>query len=81
MNGILKSAIVILVVSISATIWGFHYRQNHAMEGAVGMLFGGGSQTYELAGWALGLGILGLLIGIGVLIAGLVKSGGSGSPK
>lgn len=81
MNSVLKSALVILAVSISATVWGVNYRQNHAMEGAVGMIFGGASKTYELAGWAFGLGVLGLLIGIGVLIAGLVKSGGSGSPK
>lgn len=75
MNGVLKSAIIILLVSGIATVWGFQYRQSHAVEGAVGMFFGGVSQTYVMAGWALGLGILGFLIGIGVLVAGLVKSG------
>jgi len=75
MNEVLKSAIIILVVSATATIWGVQYRNSHVMEGAAGMFFGGVSQTYEMAGWAMGLGILGFLVGIGVLVAGLVKSG------
>ncbi len=78
MNGILTSAIVILVVSATATIWGFWYRQNHVMEGVMGKLFGGSNaDTYSMAGWALGIGILAFLIGIGLLIAGLVRSGGN----
>ncbi len=75
MNSELKSAIIILVVSIMATVWGVNYRQNHAFEGAVGAFFGTASQTYSLAGWAMGLGIIGILIGVGVLIAGLIKTG------
>lgn len=75
MNGVLKSAIIILGVSGTATVWGFQYRSNHGFEGAMGSIFGGVSQTYAMAGWALGLGILGFLVGIGVLVAGLVKSG------
>lgn len=74
MNGILKSAIVILVVSVTAMIWGIQYRNNHVMEGAMGMLFGG-STTYAMAGWVVGIGILAFLVGIGLLIAGLVRSG------
>ena len=78
MNGVLKSAIVILVVSAMATIWGTQYRQNHAMEGAMGMIFGGSSSgTYTMAGWAMGLGILAFLVGIGLLIAGLVQTRGN----
>ncbi|MBI3894337.1 MAG: hypothetical protein HY313_00250 [Acidobacteria bacterium] len=75
MNGVLKSAIIILIASGIATVWGYQYRQSHAVEGAMGMFFGGVSQTYVIAGWALGLGILGFLIGIGVLVAGLLKAG------
>jgi ribosomal protein L37AE/L43A len=76
MNNALKPAVFILVASGAATIWGAQYRQNHPFEGAANMIFGGVSQTYETAGWAIGLGILGFLVGIGVLIAGLVKSSG-----
>jgi branched-chain amino acid transport system permease protein len=75
MNGILKSGIIILVVSGAATIWGAHYRSNHGFEGAIGSIIEGVSQTYTIAGWALGLGVLGFLVGIGVLVAGLVNSG------
>lgn len=74
MSSLLKSAIVILVVSAVSVIWGTQYRQNHAMEGAMGMLFGSSSSgTYTMAGWAMGLGILAFLVGIGLLIAGLVQ--------
>lgn len=77
MNSLTKQAIAVLVISAIATGGGCQYRQSHAMEGAMGMIFGGGTSAYTIAGWAMGLGILAFLVGIGLLIAGLVKSGGS----
>ncbi len=71
-NGLLASAIILLVASVTAIIWGAYYRQNHVMEG-VASLLGGGSQTYTAAGWALGLGVLAFLISVGILVAGLVR--------
>lgn len=73
-NGTLASAVALLLASGAAIIWGAYYRQNHVMEGAMGF-FGGGSQTYAAAGWALGLGVLAFLIGIGTLVAGLMTNG------
>lgn len=78
MNGVLLSALSILAISIGSIIWGWVYRTNHALEG-MGAMFGVATATYSAAGWALGLGILGFLIGIGLLIAGLVK--GKQPPK
>lgn len=76
MSGLLKSALVVSAVSATAAIWGVWYRSNHAMEGAMGMLFGGaGAAAYTTAGWAMGLGILAFLVGIGLLIAALVQQG------
>ena len=40
------------------------------------MVFGSsGNGLYDIAGWALGIGILVFLVGIGLLVAGLVRSG------
>lgn len=75
-NELLTSAVILLGLSVGAIIWGAYYRQNHVMEGVVG-IFGGPAQTYEAAGWALGLGLLVFLIGVGVLVAGLMKSRGN----
>lgn len=74
---LVMSAITTMVVSAICVIWGSWYRSNHVMEGAMGMLFGGESSTYSTAGWAMGLGVLAFLVGIGLLIAGLVQRGGS----
>ncbi len=73
MNDLLKSAIAVLVASAAAMIWGFQYRGDHPMA-AMGAFFGSVDPTYALAGWAAGLGVLAFLIGIGLLIAGLVRS-------
>ena len=75
MNGKLKAAIIVLVASAAAIIWGLQYRGDHPMA-AMGVLFGAQDPTYSLAGWASGLGILAFLVGIALLIAGLVESKG-----
>jgi hypothetical protein len=74
---LVTTAITTMVISAICVIWGSWYRSNHVMEGAMGMFFGGASSTYTTAGWAMGLGGLAFLVGIGVLIAGLVQRGGS----
>lgn len=78
MNSSLRSAIGILVVSAAAVAWGYQYRQDHAIEGAMGMIFGGQQGiggTYAIAGWVIGIGILAFLVGVGFLTAGLVQLG------
>ena len=77
-NGLLTSAVFVLATSTAAIIWGAYYRQNHVVEGAASLL-GGGSQTYAAAGWALGLGILAFLIGVGALVAGFMRTGSTNS--
>lgn len=78
MNDLTRSAIVMLVASACATLWGYWYSQTHAME-AVGVAFFGGSAgpTYVMAQWAMVVGVLAFLLGIGLLIAGLNRSGSS----
>jgi ABC-2 type transport system permease protein len=73
MNSTLKSAIAVLIASVSGMLWAFPYRQNHPLA-AVGAFFGQTDTTYALAGWVAGLGVLAFFIGVGLLIAGLVKS-------
>lgn len=75
MNGKLSTAIIVLVLSAVALVWGFQYRSNHPFA-AVGAFFGAEDPVYSMAGWAVGLGILAFLIGIALLIAGLVQSSG-----
>lgn len=60
-------------VSFALFIWGYWYVSSNRFEGftsAVGMSDG----TYQLAQGAMVLGVLGMLFGIGVLIAGLAGS-------
>jgi hypothetical protein len=71
-NGLLTSAVILLLVSVGAIVGGVYYRQNHPWEGVAG-LFGDGSSPYAVAGWALGLGVLVFLVSIGMLVAGLVR--------
>lgn len=73
---LVQTAITTMVVSALCVIWGTWYRSNHAMEGAMGAIFGGASTTFTTAGWAMGLGVLAFLVGLGLLIAGLVQRGG-----
>ena len=72
MNDLLGTAIGVLITSSAAMFWGFEYRSDHQMQ-AVGALFGSVDQTWQLAGWAINLGIPGFLIGIALLIGGLVR--------
>lgn len=72
MNDLLKYAITILVASGASMIWGFSYRGNHPV-GAVGAFFGAEDSTFTLAGWVAGLGVIGFLVGLALLIAGLVQ--------
>ena len=72
-NTLSKMAIAIIVASIAAMIWGFHYQGEHPIVGAAAF-FGYSDPTYTLAGWAAGLGVIGFLIGIALLIAGLIQS-------
>ena len=71
-NYVFISAICILVCSAAAIICGAVYRSNHPFEGAAGV-FGYDNDNYVLAGWALGVGVLAFLIGIGLLIPGLIR--------
>jgi|GEM_PF-3918332 len=75
MNGMVKAAIAVLVLSIGALAWAAEYRGEHQFA-AVTALFGASDPVYSLAGWALGLGSLAFLIGIALLIAGLVRGKG-----
>ena len=80
MNDLLKSALFVLPVSAAAMMWGLSYRSDHAMA-AVGALFGGYDETYDLAGYAAGLDALAFAAGLVLLIAGLVSFRGSAEPK
>lgn len=79
MNTTLKSALAVLAVSVVALVWGGEYRSDHPLA-AVGAIFGSADQTYVLAGWALGLGVLAFLIGLALLIAGLVRGHRGSTP-
>jgi hypothetical protein len=76
-NPTLYYAILTLISTAIPLIWGLSYRANHPY-GAVAAFFGTGSSDYELAGWAAGLGALGFLVGIGMLVAGLVRANPEG---
>jgi hypothetical protein len=81
MNDLLKWAIGILVASAAAMVWGFSYRSDHAMEPLRSAFFGQSDPTFEVAGWASGLGVLAFLIGIALLIGGLVQMNRPKSPQ
>ncbi len=73
MNGLLVWAIAVLIASGAGMFWAIPYRQNHPMA-AVGAFFGSVDPTYALAGWVAGGSVLAFLVGIGLLIAGLVRA-------
>ena len=73
MNGKVHAAMIVLISSAVAMIWGFQYRGDHPLAG-VGAFFGVQDPIYSLAGWAAGMGVLAFLIGIALFIAGLVQS-------
>lgn len=72
MNTLLRSAIVVLILSVVAFVWGYSYTQQNKSK-AWGAMFGHRDPTYEAAGYATIAGVAGFLIGIGLLIGGLVK--------
>ena len=80
MNRELKSAILILIVSTAAMVWGVNYRNNHAMNG-VELMPSDGPLLYMLAGWVLRLGVFSFLTGVGFLVAGIVKNPDEKPPK
>ncbi len=67
MDGVLTSGITVVSISVICLIFGFLYIRNHPF----GIL--GGDPTYNLAGWAVGLGFISFFTGLGLLIAGLVR--------
>ncbi|MEK6406788.1 MAG: hypothetical protein AABN34_07485 [Acidobacteriota bacterium] len=72
MNDLVKSAIVVLIVSLIAVAWGYNYTSTHQLSGLANM-FGNVDSTYTMANWAIGIGVLGFLLGVALLIGGLVK--------
>ncbi len=69
MNKMLKIAIVTLILSTVAMLWGVSYRNSHVTSG-----FDGDASLYALTEWVLDLGTASFLAGIGFLIAGIIKS-------
>jgi len=72
MNDLVKSAIVVLIVSLIAVAWGYKYTTTHQRSGLANM-FSNVDSTYTLANWAIGIGVLGFLRGAALLTGGLVK--------
>ena len=70
----LRWAIGLLASSTLVMVWGFNYRSDHP-GAAIAGFFGEADPVYSLAGWGAGLGALAFLVGIGFLIAGLVRFG------
>ena len=73
MNGLLKSAIIVLIVSVAAYLWGSWYVNAHPF-GGVASMFGASDSTYSIAHSSVLLGVLGFLLGLGLLIAALVRT-------
>ncbi|MEK6300525.1 MAG: hypothetical protein AABO41_07370 [Acidobacteriota bacterium] len=72
LNDLVKSAIVVLIVSVIAVAWGYNYTSSHQLSGLANV-FGNVDSTYTMANWAIGIGALGCLLGVALLIGGLVK--------
>lgn len=72
MSNLLKSAIILLVVSVVAFLWGNSYVSAHPFGGVVSF-FGGSDSAYSLAQSSVLLGVLGFLVGVALLIAALVR--------
>ncbi|MBI4811095.1 MAG: zinc ribbon domain-containing protein [Ignavibacteriales bacterium] len=71
MNSLLISAIIILILSVIAAIWGYTYTENNKWEAFMGYRYN--KELYQVAGYATIVGIVGFFIGIGLLIGGLVQ--------
>jgi len=72
-DSLTSAGIVVLVASGLSAIWGYFYVQNHPFEGMATML-SGQTSTYSIASFAMVGGLLGFLLGVGLLIAGLSRS-------
>lgn len=71
-NGLLVFAVLVLVGSGLAFLWGYQYISTHQLAGFA-TAFGYNDPTYSVANGALIVGALGFVLGIGLLIGGLVK--------
>lgn len=71
-SGLLNFSVVVLVISAAAFVWGYWYISTHQLVGFAAA-FGYQDPTYNTANGALVLGALGFVLGIGLLIAGLIK--------
>jgi len=74
MNTLTKTSIVLLLLSVGAFFWGNWYMDSHPFIG-MGVAFGMSDTTYTIAKAAVYLGLLGFILGVGLLIAGLVRKG------
>jgi predicted RNA-binding Zn-ribbon protein involved in translation (DUF1610 family) len=72
MNSLLKFAIYTLIISTLVFLLGQWYTSTHRYA-AFGAMFGNRDTAYSLASFAILLGLLAFLVGIGLLIGGLVQ--------
>ncbi|HTQ98763.1 MAG TPA: hypothetical protein VMH83_02190 [Candidatus Acidoferrum sp.] len=72
MNNVLKSAIVILLVSAALVVWGASYRPPQGTN-VMDARFDGISLFHALAAWTLVLGVVAYLVGVVLMIAGILR--------
>jgi hypothetical protein len=72
MSNLLTSAIIVLILSVVGFLWGNSYVNAHPFVG-IASVFGASDPTYSTAQSAILLGVLGFLLGLGLLIAALVR--------
>lgn len=72
MNTLLKSGILVLVISAVAFIWANSYLNAHPM-GGVSAIFGNADTTYDFARNVTPIALLGFLVGLVLLGAGLFR--------
>ncbi|MFN2453488.1 MAG: hypothetical protein ABR577_04645 [Pyrinomonadaceae bacterium] len=72
MNNLLKLALTVLIASSVAFLWGYQYVSNHQLAGFAAA-FGAADPTYTIANWAMILGALSFILGVGLLIGGLFQ--------
>ncbi len=75
MNSLLRLAIAVLIASTVAFLWGYQYVSSHQMAGSAAA-FGASDPTYTIANWAMILGALSFILGVGLLIGGLFQKKG-----
>jgi len=64
-----KKTIIVLAISAVAFLWGYWYVDSHKLTG-LAAAFGATDFLYTLAQWAMMLGGIVFLVGVGVLIGG-----------